>query len=263
MPGDLVNLLNLLLALVPVLVFVIAIIGIALLAFLGFSLLIRKSGSISKQVTRDLNGPPDHFFTETTPHLLRWENKAPADLSAFLEFSRHTTPGNIHACGKVMSLSKPDAPGWLAYDLLIEKRKGALVLKSSDCNWRLGFLSLISKETPVEVDGRALGTIRQERNEILLLSPSGTPVGKYLQHQFIGSSFGLSKYAQTPYFGAVELNGHLLGEVNRNPILLKQLVGNPKAHPLVKNLAGELSREDEQWLVALVGWEIMYRIVLM
>ncbi len=261
MPDDPNNLLTLILAISPCLVITIFFVGIAALLFGVFFLFFKKSRAISTQVAQDLSQSGDEYFAEVTPQLLPWEATALADLSAYLEYSSHAGRGRVHARGKVKSLSRPDAPGWLAFDLRIENFKGAMILKSAECDWQLQFLGLTAKETPVEVDGVPLGSIQQARQEVLLLSPDDRPIGCYRQYQLLGGLGGLTKRAQTPYFGPVELNGRFLAELNRNPILLKPLTGKALPPPLVKNLAANLTAEKEQWLVALVGWEILYRIV--
>jgi hypothetical protein len=261
MPDHPNNLLNLILAIAPCLVMAVCFVGIAALFFGVVFLFFKKSRAISTQAAQDLSQSSDEYFAEVTPQLLPWEATAPADLSAYLEYSSHAGRGRVHARGKVKSLSRPDAPGWLAFDLHIENFKGTMILKSAECDWQLQFLGLTAKETPVEVNGVPLGSIQQAREEILLLSADDRAIGRYRQHQLLGGLGGLTKYAQTPYFGPVELSGRCLAELNRNPILLKPLIGNASPPPLVKNLAANLTAEEEQWLVALVGWEILYRIV--
>ena len=136
-----------------------------------------------------------------------------------------------------------------------------MFLKSTSRSWQLHFLGVKSRETPVDLDGIAFGLIQDRTEEIMLLSPDKQPVGVYRQHKLLSGHGGLTNWAQTPYFGGVELNGRYLGELNRNPILLKTLVGEATAVPLVRDLAAGLNAEEEAWLVALVGWEILYRMV--
>ena len=257
------TLLNLIVTLAPCLVSAVCFVGIAVLVLGVIFLFFRKFRSVSTQVAQDLSQSDDEFFAEVVPQLLPWEATALADLSAYLEYSRHASPGRVHARGKVKSLSRPDSPGWLAFDLRIEKFKGAMILKSAECDWQLQFLGLTAKEVPVEVNGAPLGTIQEAQKEILLLSTDRRPIGRYKQRQLLGGIGGLTKYAQNPYFGPVELKERSLAELNRNPILLKPLIGNASPPPLVKNLAANLTAEEEQWLVSLVGWEILYRIVTM
>ena len=256
------TLLTLLLAFVPCLVVPVCFVGLVALILGGIFLFSKKYRAISTQVTQDLNQASDDFFAEITPQLLPWQTEALADLSAYLEYSSRAWWGRVDARGKIKSISQPDAPGWLAFDLHIKNFKGRMILKSATRSWQLQFLGLTKKEVPVEVDGEPLGTIQNARKEILLLSPDGQTTGHYRRHQLLGGFVNLTSYAQTPYFGPVELNGRQVADLNRNPILLKPLVGSKTPPPpLIKNLAFDLTPEGETWLVALVGWEIMYRIV--
>jgi hypothetical protein len=261
MPDNPNDIFSLIMAFVPCLFVAACFVGMVVLILVVFYLFIKKSRSISTQAAQDLSQSRDEFFAEVTPQLLRWETAALVDLSAYLEYSSHTGIGHVHARGKVKSIGQPGAPGWLAFDLRIENRKGDMVLKSAASDWQLQFLGVTAKETPVEVDRMPWGTIQQAPKEVLLLAYDKRPVGRYRQHQFLGGLVGLTKYAQTPYFGPVDLNGRFLAELNCNPILLKPLVGNFFPPRLVRNLADNLTAEEEEWLVALVGWEILYRIV--
>lgn len=212
-------------------------------------------------VNTGLQQPAGEYLAETAAKLLPWTPQTLADLSAYLDYVSRAGLGNLHARGTVKSLSRPDETGWLAFELQLKHLKGAMILKSAQKRWQLKFLGATSRETPVEVDGEPLGTIQSIRKEILLLDPNGQTIGRYQRRQLLGGLGGLTEYAQTPYFGSVELNGRTLAELNRNPVLRQPLVGEKTPSPLVKDPASDLTPEEETWLVALVGWEIMYRIV--
>jgi hypothetical protein len=252
---------NLILLIGSCLVGAVCFVGIAGLFFGVIALFIKKSRAISTQVSQDLSQSGDEYFAEVGPRLLPWEASAPGDFSAYLEYSSRAGRGRVFARGKVKSLTRPEAPGWLAFDLRIEGFKGVMILKSAESDWQLQFLGLTARKTPVEVEGVPLGSIQQAHKEVLLLSPDDQPIGRYQQHQLLGGLGGLTKWAQTPYFGSVALHGRSVADLNRNPILLKPRTGNAPPPPLVKNLAAFPTAEEEQWLVALVGWEILYRIV--
>jgi hypothetical protein len=237
--------------------------------FLGvFFFFIKAFTGVSSKASRELSQPAEKYFAEITPQLLPWTSEALADLSAYLAYSRRGRRGKLHARGVVKSLSQPDSAGRLAFDLQIQRAKGtmlqwegAMILKSDSRAWRLRFLGLTHKETPVEIDGTPLGTIQDRGKEILLLDPDSQPVGCYRQYQLVGGIGGLTKYAQTPCFGPLELHQRHIADLNRNPLLLRPLIGGEPAPPLVTNLASDLRADEAQWLVALVGWEILYRIV--
>jgi hypothetical protein len=224
-----------------------------------FFLFFKTTRAISTRVRQDLSQSSAEYFAESAPQLLPWQATALADLSACLEYSSFAKFGRLHARGKVKSLTQPDAFGWLVFDLLIENFKGVMILKSTEYCWQLGFLGLMAKEIPVDVNGVPLGSIQQTGQGILLVTADGQAIGNYQQHRLLGGLGGLTEYAQKPYFGPIELNGRPIAQLNRNPILLKSLIGKTSP-PLVKNLAADLTAEEVQWLMALVGWEILYRI---
>ena len=261
MPDSAIALLNLILVTAPFLIMTVCFLGFAALFFVVIYFFFKKSRSISTQVTQDLSQTSQDFFADMTSQLIPWETKALSDLSAYLEYSSRTRPGRINARGRIKSLDQPDASGWLAFELRIENFKGTLTLKSTQSDWQLNFLGLTARETQVEVEGLPLGTIQQALKTVLLLSSDNRQIGTYHQHRLLGGIGGLTNYAQTPYFGSVTLFGLFLAELNRNPILLKPLIGDKIAPPLVKDVIMDLTREGENWLVALVGWEILYRIV--
>ncbi|RMF01562.1 MAG: hypothetical protein D6768_10345 [Chloroflexi bacterium] len=255
------NLTAILVTLIPFVLFcliVFAILAVFAGAVIFFLKFFNKQWSA---VNTGLQQPGKAYLAETAANLLPWTPEALADLSAYLDYVSRAGLGNLHARGTVKSLSRPDETGRLVFELQLKRLKGAMTLKSAQKCWQLKFLGLTSKETPVEADGEPLGTIQSIRKEILLLDPNGQTIGRYQRRQLLGGFGGLTEYAQTPYFGPVELNGRVLAELNRNPILLKPLVGNKIPPPLVKDPASDLTPEEETWLVALVGWEIMYRIV--
>jgi hypothetical protein len=261
MPDYPTMVLNIFLLIAPFLFAATCFIGIVVLFFGVIFLFVKKHRGISTKVAQDLSQSSEEYFAEVRPQLLPWKVTAPTDFSAYLEYSSHAGRGRVYARGKVKSIDDPDAAGWLAFDLSIEKFRGRLMLKSGECCWQLKFMGLTARETPVEVESVLLGIIKQAQQEVLLLSPEKRPVGRYLQHQLLGGLGGLTKFTQTPYWGSVEINGRSLAELNRNPILLKPLTGNASPPPLVKNLVANLTVEEERWLVALVGWEILYRTV--
>jgi len=256
-----VVIINLLMLFLPCVMFGGVFLLIVVVFVVVLRLFIKQSSAISTKVTQDLSQSSAEFFAETVPQLISWETSALGDLSAVLDYSCRTRRGHIHARGKLKSLQQPNQAGWLVFEMRIDDFKGCILMKSSDSEWELQFLGLRSKETPVAVDGMPLGTIHETYQGILLLSVVDQQVGIYQQHQLLGGIGGLTNYAQHPYFGAVILNGRTIAEINRNPILLKSMIKTAAAPPLVKMHDVQISRDEQDWLAALVAWEILYRIV--
>jgi len=161
---------NLLMLLLPCLIFGGVFFLILVVFIVILRLFIKKSSAISTKVTQDLSQSSAQFFADIVPQLIPWETSALGDLSAALEYSSRTRRGHIHARGRLKSLKQPGQVGWLAFELRIEDFKGSMLMKSSDCEWELQFLSLTSRETPLMVDGLQLGSIHDTHQGVVLQS---------------------------------------------------------------------------------------------
>ena len=218
----------------------------------GISRVFSKSGEALQAETGE-------YFAEIVPQLQSWKPDAPADFSSQLEIAGRSALGKLHYRGMVKSLGQSDSPGWLAFDLQLKFGKGPMLLRTANHALQLDFGGIGSRTVQVSVNEQPFGAI-QEAAEVDLLDTQERQIGCYKQHRLaLGAS--PSDYARTPYYGPVEIADCTLAELNRNPLLHKNLLGNEKISPLLQNIEPNLTLEEEHWLLALVGWEIYNRII--
>ena len=245
-------------------------------AFLAGVYLIFKRLPIFTRVDQALAQPTEEYLAEVEGRLLPWSAEGLSDLSAYLAYVRHAQIGFLHARGLVKSMRRvEEKKGWLAFDLQLRRSRplsmhleGGMVLKSSLHTWNFRFLGVTSRDTPVEVDGLRLGMLRIRSNGVELLDTMGRTVGLYRRPPVV-IRYSTWRYRRasdpTPRFAPVEMNGRYVAQVNYNPvvqIVLSTIPGDvPAPAPLVQDPAPDLSEDEEMWLIALVGREIMYRII--
>ncbi|TFG67268.1 MAG: hypothetical protein E4H27_09210 [Anaerolineales bacterium] len=216
-----------------------------------------------------LQGDAKSYLAEQGRVLLPWNENALSDFSANLEINGQQVFNKLHYRGRFKSLSQPDESGWLAFDLNLTTGKGALLAQTAGRNFMLtvngGILQELTAE--VRVDGMPLGQICVQGLQIFLLGVDARPLGQY-NHP--SKEWRLS--AQTsiyylrpgyfdPTYSPVEIHGRQVAEFNNNLILSQHLKFLQDPVPaLYRNLALNLTSEEQDWLVTLAVFESYLRI---
>ena len=225
----------------------------------GAVVIFRGFGRINKNVGVRLAEPADEYFINIAPSLLPWGGHALADFSSQVEHAGRSALGKLEYRGTIQSLSNPQSPR-AAFDLRLQIAKGSLQLHTARYRLQLDYSGIGSTSTQVFENEAPFGII-QDGRQILLQDSQERPWGVYHQHKL---PLGLepTDINIKAYYGPVELNGKLIGELNRNPLLTRRRRSAIVFYPLFQKLASDLSIEQEIWLLALVGWELHSRIIV-
>ncbi len=220
-----------------------------ILAFgLVFLLLLRRSRPYSAQEMERAESRASDFVSHAAVGLLPWGSLT--DLSCQW---RGTRGGLIVGKyrGVIKSLSNPDAPGLLACYLSLKGTQGSLHLRTSAHEARLGIEANVAQVT---VGGRFLGSIRLGQGTIF--DSEGQPIGRYHRHRGLRWQIGSAPLSSR--YGPVELYGRTVAEVNDGLSRSGPWSGDAARRPLVRNLAPDLSRDEENWLLAIAGLEFYH-----
>jgi hypothetical protein len=204
-----------------------------------------RSRPYSAQELANAEAAATDYLDRTAPTLLPWTPDALADLSCQWQGTRGGLLIGQHM-GQVKSLGQPDQPGLLAYYLSLKGRQGLLRLRTSEREVRL---DIAASGVRVTVGERSLGSINPRDGAIF--DGEGQPGGQY--HRYRGL-----RLASSGRYGPLEFHGRMVAEVN--DVLVRGgdyfFGGDYARRPLLRNLASNLTREEENWLLALVALEL-------
>ena len=246
---------------------------------LGFGLVIlmisRQSQPYSAQEMAQAEAGASDYFSRTVPTLLPWTSNSLVDLSCQWQGTRGGfTIGGYQ--GVVKSLSNPDGPGLLVYYLSLKGRRGFLRLRTSEPfdpstglragSAPLGYtrdrqdrrevrLDIEANEARVTVEGQPLGSIHLREGTIF--DSGGQPIGRYQRYR--GLRWQVGSAPTSSRYGPLELYGRTVAEVNDGLVRGGGLLtGSAAGRPLLRNLASDLTPEEETWLLALVALELYH-----
>lgn len=227
------------------------VLGVVVLFILGTGLVIRNLWARRQPYTASemarAEAESSDFLSGAAAGLLPWSPDAMADLSDHWEGTRGATSAWLveRHQGVVQSLGQPGGPGRLAFFLSLKGGRGFLRLLTPEREVRLDIAPGV---VHVSSRSRQLGSMALSTTTQTFLDAAGQAVGRY--HRFKGSLVRAD-------YGPVELGGRTLAEAT---ILVRHrdaLLDRPPQAALRK-LAAALSPEEEDWLLAVVGLELVY-----
>ncbi len=230
--------------------------GFGLLIILGFGLVFllvvrQTSRPYSAQQMAQAETNATNFLAQAMPQLLSWRPEALADLAARWEGTRSGFLPRQYQ-GTVKSLASPDQPGWLAYYLSLKGSQGLLLLRTTESEIRL---DMAGTEIRVTGNGQPLG--RMPRDGGAIFDPSGQPIGQY--HRYQGWRWSMGSAPVTKKYGPLELHGRTVAEISDALVRgSSPFVADSTRRPLIQNLVSDLQPEEIQWLLALVGLELLH-----
>ena len=181
-------------------------------------------------------------------NLLAWNVSALTDLACRWEGTKTgLTRGEYQ--GRVMSVSQP-ARAWLAFHLALKADQGFMRLRSGAQEMRIEFRGGVAR-----ID--ALGSWRE--NDGHLFDAKQQYLGRYTRFQ--GLRWTMGNRSLTPHYGAIEMSGRVIAEMNDALNWGGGLFdASDGQRPLIRLLAPDLSSVEEQWLLALVGVELFFNV---
>jgi hypothetical protein len=217
----------------------------------------RRNNRVFQDASDALKQDSDSYLFDSAAQMQSWQAGALADFSSHLEIFGRRIAWSLHYRGALKSLSQPEAFGWLAFDLQIERTKGQIELRTEQSTYLLEIKGAV---LDVRVDGQPLGALQARGSIVTLLGANARPVGGY-QRPSRGWGLSLGGDYLKPTYAPVRVRKRQVAEFNNNMLLskhLKLLKGD--IPPLYRNLASDLSAEESDWLLALLGFEIYQRI---
>jgi hypothetical protein len=217
----------------------------------------RRNNRVIQDASDALKQDSDSYLFDSTAQMQIWQAGALADFSSHLEIFGRRIAWSLHYRGALKSLAQPDAFGWLAFDLQIERAKGQIELRTEQSTYLLEIKGAV---LDILVDGQPLGALQARGNKVTLVGPDARPVGGY-QRPSRGWGLSLGADYLKPTYAPVRVRKRQVAEFNNNMLLsqhLKFLKGD--LPPLYRNLTSDINAEDGDWLLALLGYEIYQRI---
>ena len=99
--------------------------------------------------------------------------------------------------------------------------------------------------------------------QVSLRDPQGQLLGCYRRHplKVAGIATEPARFNIKSYYGPIEIGRRSAAELNRNPLLIRQQEGTEIA-PLFRQVAFDLSEDEEIWSLLLAGWEVYVKILV-
>ncbi len=211
----------------------------------------------------------EEFLVQVGGRLLPWRGDALADLAAHWRGNwRLVTGAGIRGQfqGVVKSLGQPEAEGWLAFHLdRPEAKRARLVMRTSGKEFtfdvRLEAAFPMRGEVDILLDGRPFGRIHLPDGD--LLDAEGRAIGHYRRPRLTVHTVGMVPQSYTPIVIGERTIAELTCLWMRLPGRFKgrfyySFTPLPTPWPALRNIASEISPEEENWLLSLVGLELFY-----
>lgn len=234
------------------------------IAFIFFRFFKRRKDTY-QEVEGELSTNKDTYFNEVPPHLLAWDENSFADFASQLTITGRSYPGSLHYRGSIKSMTQPETFDWLAFDLQLKFGKGCMELHTAEGNYELDIN--INNVHQMRVDGMPLGKMSLSGKRVSLFGVDGRFLGHY-DHLKSGIKLVLTSVSYyrrpdyyAPLYSPLIIRDRQVAEFNPKMILTqhKELVEEPVV-PLYKNIVPDMSSEEKDWTIALLGLEIWYRI---
>jgi hypothetical protein len=213
-------------------------------------LIIKRSRPYSAEESARAETAAQVHLDRAAPSLSPWTPNALADLACQWRGAAGGLSVGQYA-GQIGSLAHPEIT-WLAFSLSLKGSRGVLRLRASDRELRL---EIGPRGFRITVDGQLLGSLREDDG--LIFGSDAQPIGRYHRHR--GMRWQMGSRSLSSRYGAVELRGRRLAEINdaldRSGGLLRS---GATQRPLLRLAEPELTTEEENWLLALVAVELYH-----
>ncbi|MBN2369488.1 MAG: hypothetical protein JXO72_03290 [Vicinamibacteria bacterium] len=210
----------------------------------------KRSGPYTANEAARAEARASAFLSSTVPSLFRWESGALADVADRWQGARPCWwTGKIDSeQGTVGSVNQIEGPGYLAFAISRKGIHGFVRLCTSECEMRL---EILGRSANVLSRGRPLGVMHGGGlAKMTLMDPSRRVIGSYDRR-----AFSLIRRE----YGEVVVRGRALGELK--PIVMSGRGVNGPPRPILRNIAPDLTPDEEDWLLAGIASEILHDLV--
>lgn len=165
----------------------------------------------------------------------------------------------FHARGTLKSLENPEAAAWIVYEMKNKNKQSFIDLHTSSRAFRLEAIGNVfyPGNAIVFVNDVEFGKLEKAGKVITLIDLNGYKIGTY--HRFDESKpSGLKGVLTGSLYGSVKLKGRSGFNLYLNNSARRKSPSKfERDIPFIKSLLWRPSQEDEDWLMGLVGWEIL------
>jgi hypothetical protein len=210
----------------------------------------KRSGPYTAKEAAQAEAEASAFLSSAVPSLIPWFPGALADVADRWQGTRPCWwTGKIDSeQGTVGSVSQPDGPGHLAFAISSKGVHGFVRLCTSEYELRL---EILGRGANVMSRGRPLGVMSGGGlTKMTLMDPSRRVIGSYDRR-----TFSLMRRE----YGEIVVRGRTLGELKA--IVISGRIGYGPPRPILRNVAPELTPDEEDWLLAGIASEILHDLV--
>lgn len=233
---------------------------ILVIMVIAWTFIFTRVAQKQKVAGRALAEDTQSFFARSAEELYPLTGGALEDISSQLEVNGRAVLGNVHYRGQLRSISQTGR-GYVDFDLQLKFGKGIMRMRTTQHQLQLTFGGIGVTQVQASTGGQPFGVLVNEK-EVSLRDLQGNALGCYHRSPLtaIGIAVEPARFNFKTYYGAVEIGGRTLAKLNRNPLILRPPSGTEIA-PLFKEVAFDLSIDEEIWLLLLAGWEIYVKII--
>ena len=169
---------------------------------------------------------------------------------------------NTHERGRLLSMEFPEEKGWLIYEFELGFSNGRIKMMTSkkECEMNVSGSRVIGY-AEIYIDGRELGTMKRSGDKVDLLESTGSTFGTYFRFvDFVKSDQKFYEFTEYNDYATVEFVGRSDFRMCRYVISEKIFKGKekrPERRSLLKDLSWQPTELEEDWLLAMTGWEII------
>lgn len=194
------------------------------------------------------------YLGEAAPNLLPWPPQPLTALASHIRLAEATRNSEQLFFRGHLGHATEDA-AWLAFEMNNQPDDQRISLQTHQRRIDLRFIDRDQADAQTH-DGRPIGTLNRARAIIELVSPDGFAIGDYQLAAKPTVLPDLPSNSQ-PYYGPLRMNNNLLIEINSNLITPRTtLTERLPAPPLLSNPPLSLTTDQEDWLLALIAWQI-------
>lgn len=217
---------------------------------------------VQKEAGRALAEDTHAFFARSAAELYPFTANAFEDISSQLQVNGQAALGNVHYRGRLQSLSQLGR-GYVDFDLQLKFGKGTLQLLTTHHRLLLTFGGIGVSQVQAAADDRSFGVLIHEKKEVRLQDLMGRPAGCYHRSPLdvAGLAVEPAQFNFKSYFGPVEINERTVAELNRNPLIMR-VPSDTEIAPFFRQVAADLSEDEEIWLLLLMAWEVYVKILV-
>lgn len=243
-----------------------ALLALAFTAFIFFKI-IKRSSNVHQEAETTLSTKNDSYFSQATSRLLTWDTNSLEDFTSLVGITGRSYFGNMHSRGSIKSMTQPEETfDWLVFDLQLKRSKGRMEIHTAERRYELDIH--MNNLSQVRVDGIPLGKMTLDGRRLFLLGLGGEKTVGYYDHKKpnrklairLGRYYTLPDYYK-PLYSPVLIHGRQVADFNSRIMFTKHkdFVKDPVV-PLYRNIAPDINAEEKDWIIALLGLEIWYRI---